>query len=89
MYIHYNLSHPTASPTRKGRPPKLVQQQHQRLIEIATSSALHRHICLIAELSGITASENTIRKAFEAEGYHRCIARIKPWLSDQAKQRRY
>ena len=42
----------------------------------------------IGELAGISPSETTIRQAFEAEGYHRRIARIRPWLSAQAKQRR-
>jgi len=42
----------------------------------------------IGELAGINVSEATIRRAFESERYHCHIARIKPWLSKQAKQRR-
>jgi len=42
----------------------------------------------ITELVRIQASEDTVWRAFEAEGYHQHTARVKPWLSEQAKQRR-
>ena len=88
--MSYIPSHPPTPRKHRGRLPLLSQEQRQRLIEIATSSALHHRMpyFAIGELAGINVSEATIRRAFESEGYHRRIARIKPWLGEQAKKRR-
>jgi len=39
----------------------------------------------IAQLAGVRLSRNTLRQVFESAGYHRRIARVKPFLSEGAR----
>ena len=74
-----------------GPGPLLRSPQRQALIACATASALNRRrpSLEIASLTGIHAITRTLRKAFHLEGYHRRIARIKPFLNQAAKNRRF
>lgn len=62
-----------------------------RLIEHATASQHNRRkpLSQIAEEAGITVNERTLRQAFADGGYHRRIARVKPYLSISAKIKRF
>lgn len=75
---------------RSGRPSLITPTIRRRLIEIATASSQNRRLPLasIARLAGIRASSKALRQAFHIEGYHRRIARQKPFLNALAKQRR-
>lgn len=57
------------------------------LIEHVIASQHNRRKPLrpIAEEVGITLNERTLRQAFVDEGYHRRVARVKPYLSIPAK----
>jgi len=57
-----------------------------QLINTATASAQNRHLplSLIAEQVGIKISARALSRAFASEGYHRCVARVKPFLSPAA-----
>ena len=39
----------------------------------------------MVEIADIVASNETLRDAFATEGYHRWIARVRPFLSSAAK----
>jgi hypothetical protein len=54
-----------------------------KLIEVATECAENRRKPLteIAYMAGITASATTLRRAMVMEGFHRRVARKKPFLS--------
>ena len=76
--------------TMRGRPKKLTPDDRKKLIEMATQSAENRRkpFAEIAKLCGITACETVLRRAFEDEGYHRRVARKKPFLNEISKQQR-
>lgn len=75
---------------RMGRPKILTTPIRKRLIQHATASQENRRKSLnqIAEEAGITVNERTLRQAFASEGYHRRVARVKPFLSAAAKVKR-
>ena len=75
---------------RLGRPPVVNAGITQRLIETATASSYHRRLpyTRIAALVGVRLGPATLKKTFEAAGYHRSVARVKPFLSASAKEKR-
>lgn len=81
---------PSTPKKRKGRPLLLNTPTRRRLIFAASQDSEHRQMPMIdvaAEL-GIEACERTIKKAFRKEGYNRRVARKKPFLTQEQKDRR-
>lgn len=72
---------------RLGRPHALSQEQRNQLIAHATASQANRRKSLftIAEELGIFVNERTLRRIFSTLGYHRRIARVKPFLTVKNK----
>jgi len=70
----------TSQKNSLGPPPVVNAGITQCLIETATASSHHRWLpyTRIAELVGVQLSA-TLKKTFEAAGYHRRVARIKPF----------
>jgi len=84
-------SSPTTPKKQKpGRPKLLTTPIRKRLIEFATSSQANRRLPFteVAEQAGVIASVETLHNAFSIEGYHRSIARARPFLSTKAKETR-
>ena len=84
-----STTRPGGSPQR-GRPPTITPETQHQLIELATSDAHHRRLPLtqIADLAGIRIGPRAVRRIFASHGYHRRIARVKPFLSPPAKVKR-
>lgn len=80
----------TPSKRQKGTGVLITTPDRERLVALATESAFNRRRPLseIAELAGITACARTLRTTFARMGYHRRIARIKPFLTQPAKDKR-
>jgi transposase len=87
--IHRVESEPQ-TPTRKGRPPVITTRKRQRLVNRLSTDAQSRRLKLehLAQLEGLNHHHKTIAKALDKEGYHRRIARRKPWLSQTHKEAR-
>ena len=66
---------------KSGQPKLLTTPIRKRLIDFATASQANRLLSLteIAEQAGVQASIVTLRNAFSTEGYHRCIAWVRPF----------
>lgn len=75
---------------RGGQKASISPEVKRSLIETATACARNRRLPYteVAKLAGVTASATCLRRVFESEGYHRRIARIKPFLSPEAKVNR-
>jgi hypothetical protein len=75
---------------RMGRPLVITPTIRKLLVEHATASQQNRRKILleIAEDLGVSVNERILRKAFADEGYHRRVARVKPFLSITAKVQR-
>jgi len=43
---------------------------------------------MVAELAGVQVSARALRRPFASEGYHRRVARVKPYLSPPTRQKR-
>lgn len=87
----YRIAHPPITPTRsglRGRHSILRTPQRKKLITLATSSAENRRKSYteIAQIAGITACNRTLRRTMISAGYHRRIARKKPYLSSKTRQ---
>ena len=80
----------TPQKPKPGRPKLLTTPIRKRLIDFATASQANRRLPLteIAEQAGVQASIVTLRNAFSTEGYHRRIARVRPFLSTKTKATR-
>ena len=80
----------TPTKVKPGRPKILSTPIRKRLIEIATSSQQNRRLPYseVAALAGITAGPHQLRAAFASEGYHRRVARARPYLSQDIKDKR-
>jgi hypothetical protein len=63
----------------------------QQLIQHATASQENRRksFAQIAEETGVTINKRTLRQDFADTGYHRCVTRVKPFLSVAAKVKCY
>jgi len=74
----------------RGRKRLLDLAARQKLIALATSNAYHRQLPYteIAKLVGIQAERRTLSRMFEGEGFHHRVARIKPFLTQSAKDKR-
>lgn len=86
----YGICSGPATPQRVGkcgRKVKIDTPTRRRLVFAATSTAENRRkpYSEVANEMGIEASDKTLRTAFAKEGYHRRIARKKPFL-DQIKR---
>lgn len=75
---------------RSGRPKMLTSPQRKRLIEWATLDSSSRRLSLteIARQAGIQDSSKLLQRTFAQEGYHRRVARQKPFLNAVSKGRR-
>jgi len=73
-----------------GRPLTIDDNSRSRLIELATPNATNRRLPLsgIADLAGLKIGYRALKRAFASEGYHRRIARIKPFLTQATKTKR-
>ena len=70
-----------------GRQPVVTDEIQSRLITRATADS-HNHRLLytqIAGLEGIPLGRRALSRLFESEGYHRRVARVKPFLSQKSK----
>ena len=76
---------------RSGRPKIITPPLRQKLVTIVTACSHNRRLpfASLANLVGIRVSRDTIRQALQEDGFNRRVARQKPFLTDQAKQRRY
>jgi len=86
----YRIAHPISTPVRHKvgrRPAILTLQLRKRLVNLATATATNRRKPLteIAYMAGVQANNKTLRCAFAEEGYHRRVARKKPFLKPQHK----
>lgn len=87
----YRIAHPPLTPIHsrlRGRHSTLRTPQREKLITLATSSAENRRKSYteIAQMAGITACNRTLRRTMSSAGYHRRIARKKPYLSSKTRQ---
>jgi len=87
----YRIAHPPLTPTRnriRGCHSILHTPQREKLITLATSSAENRRKSYteIAQMAGLTACDRTLRRTFSSAGYHRRVARKKPFLSSKIRQ---
>src|SRR5437588_7623788 len=83
-----NICNAPATPKkRKGRPFSIDAATRRQLVFTATSSAAHRRmpVTQVAAICGVNACERTLLKAFAKEGYHRRVARKKPYLDDRKR----
>ena len=73
-----------------GRPKLLNTPIQKQLITLATTNQINRCLPLteIAYLAGIQASPTILRREFPQEGYHRRVARVRPYLWAEAKEKR-
>jgi len=73
---------PHKGPSTRGRKQILGSKERKLLISVATEYAENRRKPLteIAYLAGVSASEKTLRSSLACEGYHRRVARVKPYL---------
>ena len=80
----------TPHKVKPGRPRILTTPIGKRLVDFATSSQKNRRLPLreVAELAGVNASTDVLHTAFATEGYHRRVARVRPFLTPQAKEKR-
>lgn len=78
----------TPTTIRSGRPRALTEAQCQALIQHATASQANRRKSLftIAEELNIHVNERTLRRVFTEQGYHRRVARAKPFLTISNKK---
>jgi len=83
------IRQPSPYPTR-SRHSTITEDIRARLLATATASAENRRLPYrqVAELAGITLGRNALRRVFESAGYHRRVARVKPFLSATARSRR-
>ncbi|PUU77795.1 hypothetical protein B9Z19DRAFT_1127829 [Tuber borchii] len=90
--IHDTSSAASSSPTNesRGRKPVFTPDIKRLLIKTATASAYNRHLPLseVAKLAGIKASDRSLHRIFCSQGYNRRVARIKPFLNAETKQKR-
>jgi transposase len=84
------LQEPATPRKRTGRPIKIRTPERLRLVNFISESSVNRRMSY-AELGlhlNLDASEKAIRTALDLEGFHRRIAREKPFLSSAAKIKR-
>ena len=86
----YRIAHPPTTPTHnrvRGRHSILRTPNRQKLISLATASAVNRHkpYTEIARMAGLNACERTLRRTMASAGYHRRVARKKPFLSAKTR----
>src|SRR5437588_9990451 len=74
----------------RGRHRTIKSAVKQQLIQTATADAHHYRLPLprVAEIAGVQVSTHTLHRAFASEGYHRHVARVKPFLSPAMKLKR-
>jgi len=76
---------------RSRRPRIITPHIRQKLVTIVTASSHNRRLPFssLANLIGICISQDVIRQALHEDGFHRRVARQKPFFTDKVKQRRY
>lgn len=89
----YGICNSPATPQREGRcgrPLILDTPTRRQLVFAATATAESRRKPWsdVAEEIGIRVSAKTLRAAFAKEGYHRRVARKKPFLNESQRNRR-
>ena len=88
----YSICRAPATPQKEkiGRPKLITTPIRQLLVATATASQANRRLPLtqVAEIAEVQASGETLRDAFATEGYHRRIARVRPFLTPAAKIQR-
>ena len=75
---------------RRGRPITVSPEIQLHLIDIATANAHNRRLPLtqIADLAGVSIGARALKRIFAGHGYHRRVARVKPYLSSVTKSKR-
>ena len=73
-----------------GRPLSICPEVRRQLISTATASAYNHRLPLtqVAEVAGINIGQRALKRLFHSQGYHCRVARIKPYLSPAAKEKR-
>ena len=81
---------PITPPRPKGRKAVCSTRKRRRLIDRLSTDSFHRRLRLdqISDLEGFDFCTRTLIIALAKEGYHRRIARKKPWLTDAHKAAR-
>ena len=87
----YRIAHPpVTSPYKntRGRHSILRTPHREKLISLATASAENRRkpFLEITQMAGLTACDRTLRRTMSSAGYHRRVARKKPFLSHKTRQ---
>ena len=87
----YRIAHPVSTPVPsqvRRCPIMLTPHLRSKLVNLATSTAANRRkpLAEIAFMAGIQANNRTLRRSFAEEGYHRRVARKKPFLKPQHKR---
>jgi len=74
-----------------GRPKIITPHLRQKLVTIVTASSHNRSLpfASLANLIGIRVSQDVIGQALHQDGFHRRVARQKPFFTDKIKQRQY
>jgi len=75
---------------RQGHYQTVSPAIKQQLIAAATTNSHTRRLALssVGELGGVRISARVLRRMFASEGYHRRVARVKPFLTTSAKAKR-
>lgn len=75
---------------RLGHPLSISPEVQRQLLSMATASAHNRGLPLtqVAEAAGINLGQQALKRLFHSQGYHRRVARVKPYLSPAAKEKR-
>jgi len=87
----YRMAHPPLTPIHsrlRGCHSILRTPQREKLIALATSSAENhrKSYTEIAQMAGLTACNRTLRRTMSSAGYHRRVARKKPYISIKTRQ---
>lgn len=76
--------------TRSGRPPVLIPEQVDQVIEFLGHNFKHRILPWknLASAYGLECSADKLKRELANRGYHKCVACSKPFISESARQQR-
>ncbi len=88
--VYYILKCPVSPRKRKGRPPIFDKEKRQHLVKLIVESPENPQMAYFQLPLHVSlhACERTIRRALGTEGYHRRVARRKPYLSATNRAKR-
>jgi len=89
--VQYILTQPATPQKAVRNTPFLINTPvKNRLIDFVESSAESRRMTYgqLRQSLGLSCSDSTVRRVLFGAGYRRCIAKVKPYLSDRARRLR-